>query len=504
MCLYQGPARRALSSVAPGPWDAYRSGAETRLDSRTWWAACRALLSVVALTGALIVIYGPGALGYDGAYALLWGNDIAHGAVPQFQAPTAPTPHPLANAVGAALSLLGGAAPSAFVVLTMASFAVLGYAAFILGSRVFSRPVGALFALILLTRATLVHEAAVGLVDIPFLALVLSAAVLEFRDRRRPGMVIGLLVAAGLLRPEAWLLSLAYVVYRWPRASARGRVCLALGACAAPVIWAFSDLLATGDPLFSFHGTRALAERLDRPRAFSTALDTAPDYLAFLMGQRVMWLGLVGCLAGLAFLYERSLLPAAVAGLGLLAFLSLGLADLPLLTRYLLLPAVMLTLFAAVAVLGWLSLARPDPVRRWWAVAGGLLGVVLVAGALDDGRALKRSLAILGPRGSGQARLEQLGATTSARAAARRCPRVYSPSSRSVPLLAYSMGLRSGAVTVGLPSANQRAALLRANLSALAVLFSIDRAEATMALRVAPPRFHAIANNVDWTLYASC
>jgi hypothetical protein len=40
----------------------------------------------------------------------------------------------------------------------------------------------------------------------------------------------------------------------------------------------------------------------------------------------LVWGGLAGCFAGLVFLYRRSLLPAAVLGLGVVTFLALGVA----------------------------------------------------------------------------------------------------------------------------------------------------------------------------------
>ncbi len=65
-----------------------------------------ALCWIAALAVALWGVYGTGYVGYDAMYSLLWGDEIAHGRAPNFEAPVAPTPHPLANLLGAMLSPL--------------------------------------------------------------------------------------------------------------------------------------------------------------------------------------------------------------------------------------------------------------------------------------------------------------------------------------------------------------------------------------------------------------
>ena len=62
----------------------------------------------------------------------------------------------------------------------------------------------------------------------------------------------------------------------------------------------------------------------------------------------------------------------------MLGFLALGLADLPLLIRYLLVPAVMLCLFCGLLAFGWTALPRSDPAWRAW-VAGGVVCLVVTA-----------------------------------------------------------------------------------------------------------------------------
>jgi hypothetical protein len=459
---------------------------------------------VAGLTVFLLVIYGPGPIGYDAAYALVWGNDIVNGRLPEFETATAPTPHPLANVSGAVLSLLGESALDAFVIVHFVALAALGYAGFLLGRRLFSVPVGLLFALILLTRATLVHEAAIALVDVPFLALVVAAAALEVGPRERPGLVMALLALSGLLRPEGWLVATVYALYRWPRHDLRGRLGLVAGVVAAPLLWAGFDLVVAGDPLHSLNSTRELADRLDRPRGVDTALASAARYLQFVLGGHIVWLGLAGSVLALVLLYEHALLPSALAGLGLMTFLVLGAAGLPVLTRYLLIPALVFALFAAVAVLGWISLREGRLAQRVWTALGVLLAVVLGAGAPEDVRAIQGRLGFLDRRAAGQDRLRDLVAIPAAKAAVVRCGRAYVPNSRPVPLITYVMGLPSTAVVVGRPSAGESATLVKASTPELAASFSLDDREAQNAAQPPPPGFRRVVRNEAWTLYASC
>ena len=64
---------------------------------RQWWP----VPAVVAVAAALALTFGPGYAGYDASWALVWGEQIAGGALPTYESAVAPTPHPLANAVAA-------------------------------------------------------------------------------------------------------------------------------------------------------------------------------------------------------------------------------------------------------------------------------------------------------------------------------------------------------------------------------------------------------------------
>ena len=310
---------------------------------------------------------------------LEWGDDIANGKS-SFDRQLAPTPQPLANAVGALLSLLGAGGVLAFTVVGTLSFGALGFTAFRLGAVVFSAPVGALFALVLLTREEVALQHLFTYVDIPYLALIFGALALEAARPRRGGWVLGLLGLAGLLRPEAWILTGAYAVWlatgrpraEWPR--------LALAAAAAPLLWLGFDFVATGDPLHSLAGTRSLAEELARPRTIGDALVGAPTYIRWNLDDAVViYGGVAGALGALWLAWERAAFPVAVVGLSLMTFLGLGLAGLPVLARYVALPSAMLALFFSFAVLGWTSVPTTGRLATGWKVLSGILALALVA-----------------------------------------------------------------------------------------------------------------------------
>ena len=64
---------------------------------------------------------------------------------------------------------------------------------------------------------------------------------------------------------------------------------------------------------------------------------------------------------------------AAAGVLAVVAFCVLATAGLSILTRYLLLPATILAIFAAAAICGWTLLPREDPWRLRWAALGALI-----------------------------------------------------------------------------------------------------------------------------------
>jgi hypothetical protein len=276
----------------------------------------------VAIGVAATVVYGRGHVGFDAGWAMLWGEQLASGQLPAFGATGAPTPHPLANVVAALLSPLSAATGPAFMYVSALGFGLFTWAAYLLGARLFGRIVGALFAAIVCTRTEFIGLQGQAPIDVPFVAFILMAAALEVERPRRGGAVFALLTFAGLLRPEGWLFAVAYALYLLPACGdLRSRLRRLAPAAIAPCVWAAFDLVVTGDPLHSLHGTQQLAAQLERPRGLASAVTTVPISLVDVLGAPLALVGLVGCLAATLMFYRRALLPTALIGIGLCCFL---------------------------------------------------------------------------------------------------------------------------------------------------------------------------------------
>ena len=246
-------------------------------------------LAVVTAFAACVVLWllVPGHTGYDAAYALLWGQELAHGHLPTLDAAYAPTPHPLANLVAAMLSPLGSAhADDGWLLLCELSLGLVGIGAWRLGAAIGGPRAGALAALLVVSRPALVASAFRGSVDVPALALVLLALAELVRAKAWTRSLV-LLAVAGLLRPEVWLASVAVTAWRWRAdapATGAGRARLVALTFAGPALWMLCDLILAGDPLFSLHGTQALAEELARPRSSVLGPLLVPVYIQVLLG----------------------------------------------------------------------------------------------------------------------------------------------------------------------------------------------------------------------------
>ncbi len=336
-------------------------------------------LTIAAVVGFFVRVTYPN---YDSYYSLVWGREVVYGQLPSFEAYRAPTEHPLAVAFGAALSLFGQSGDRLFVLLTLLSFVALAAGTYRLGRICFTPFVGAVATFLILTRFDFPSLAVRGYIDIPFMATVVWAGALEAARPRRGLVVFLLLAAAGLMRPEAWLLSGLYFLWMSWHASWRARIGYALLAAIGPFGWMLTDMIVTGNPLFSLTSTKDLAAALERQKTGSGVLAALPEDLRITVKTPVFFTGLIGIVIAVWRYPVRSLIPFVLFCAGTLTFVATGLAGLSVIVRYLLVPGVMMSLFAAVALGGFTMMPHGTRRRRVWATGAGLavvLGLVWTA-----------------------------------------------------------------------------------------------------------------------------
>ncbi|MDQ3934619.1 MAG: glycosyltransferase family 39 protein [Actinomycetota bacterium] len=469
--------------------------------------------AVLAIAFLARLAYGVGDIGYDASYAMLWGHELADGRMPDYDHPGSPTPHPLANLASVPVSLLGEGAWEAMVAITFVALGALVWGAYRLGSEIFSPPVGALFALILGTRPLLVNETLEAFVDVPFLALIVWGAVLEVRRPRRGMAVLLLVAAAGLLRPEGWLFAGAYGLYLMLGAGWRERLRVAGLVAIAPVVWALTDLAVEGDPLFSLHGTQRIAEEVFRPRGLENAVTALPEFLEAVLRTPLLVGGLAGIVLGMWLLYERSLIPAAITAVGMATFVALGIADLPLLSRYVLPSAIGLALFAAL-VLGGPGHAS-GRLRTAWIAGGAVLAVLVALDVPATYDLIEQQRSLTGDRHALHDDLRELARAGPVRAAATACPPVVVEDARMLPHVAVALERDPTRVHRRGRRAPRRGTFLRPRNAGVARLYQlgparyVDRRLATARTFQrrqlgAPPGFREVALNESWAVYSSC
>ena len=345
------------------------------------------------------------------------------------------------------------------VALAFLALSACAWVVYALGARWFGRAAGALGALLLITRVPVLSYGVRAYVDIPYLLLVLSALLVESRRARAGWPVLALLALAGLLRPEAWVFSGLYWLYliAWPawreradgrmpararldrenadarepngardndgardprddesareqtgtgRARSAGRswtpgrsrgelAGLTLLALAAPLVWVLSDLLITGDALWSLTNTRHTAEVLDRVSGIANVPEYIPRRIGEILRPPVLVGAALGGVLSLLWLRARARLAAIVGVAAVGVFALLAAAGLPINTRYAFLAAAILCVFCGAGVFGWTLLARDDPRRRWWMAGGLIVLIALIAYAPNQYRSAHRELEAL-------------------------------------------------------------------------------------------------------------
>jgi hypothetical protein len=402
---------------------------------------------IVALVLAAVVgfVVYPTYPNYDSYYSLLWGRELLHLDPLSFEAYRAPTEHPLAIGFGALLTPLGDVADRVMVGFSVLSFIVLVCGIYLLAKTAFTPLVGAAAAALLVTRFDFPFLAARGYIDISYLAVVIAAAVVEARaPRRRPVVVLVLLAAAGLMRPEAWVLAGLYWLWVFKPATWMQRARYAALAAIGPVVWAAVDLAVTGNPLYSLTATGELAEELGRNKGLSEVPQALYSFLIDLDKFPVFVGGALGL--GLAVLLtpRRATMVLALFGAGVGTFAMVGLAGLSVIDRYLLVPSLCVMVFAGVFIAGWTMLRTGSVLQRLWAagaVALVIFGVVFTVTRVNLNQ-LDNELRF---RGDAHVALEQV-LSAPAVVSALRCGPVYVPNHKLIPDVRWILNRPSSGV----------------------------------------------------------
>lgn len=463
------------------------------------------LLVIVGVPLLYLAVYGPPYLNYDASYSLLWAADIANGETPDYNGFIAPTPHPLQTLVSFLALPLGSATAGALAWLVMLCFGALTWVVYLIGRDLFNGWVGLLAAVVIVTRPAFAKNTLAAYQDIPFILFVCWALLLEIRRPRRGAPVLVLLLLAGLLRPEAWLLSGIYWLYMWPARDLRGRTLLALLVAAAPVLWSLSDWAITGDLLHSFHGTKDLAAQLERPRSPLVAPYWALKFFAWTLREPLI----VGVPIGLLFCWfcarRQGLILFGVAALMSLLFILSSLGGLPLIARYVLTPTVLLAVIYAAGVFGWRSLPEDFPRRSAWKWVGwGSLSLSILfipwflPVARDTARKIDNYQSIQGD-------LRSVADSPQVRRFNLLCGRISTTDHRPVPALRYELGGPPGSVqTVGNPETPlAELALFPANQQIVDRFYSQKKPDLSPPVDQNGQSYEVVFESWAWKLYAS-
>jgi hypothetical protein len=495
---------------------------------------------VAAVVAILLLVFPLGFPNYDTIYALVWGRELAHGMSPDYGAALPPTPHPLADLLGLVTTPLGGGAIGVTMTIAYLSLGLIGYLVYRLGSLWFDRPIGTLAALFVLTRAPYLSNGLRAYVDLPYIALVLAALLIETKRPRAGWPVLALLALAGLLRPEAWLFSLAYLTYllldferpredregevgvpleradtqkrgligpRFVRArgtptSPSSAVVLAAFALAAPVLWALFDWITAGSPTYSFTGTRETVDTLARHTGPVDLVLYGPRAL----GEVMQWPGMAGALGGVvlgfAFLRRRSTLGVAAGVLALGAFALLACAGLAIIARYTMLAGAVLAVFVALALLGWRLLERGDPGRTAWQAFAALVALMFVIWVPNQYDLLSQVDTDLTNQGEIESDLSDLAGSG---AFEPLCLPISVPNHRAVPRLAFDLDIRPSRIVSSSEQRQPRRGYFLYPSSPFVIHnFILDPNDPSRFATTVPPGFQRVARNDSWLLYRRC
>ncbi len=454
---------------------------------------------------------------YDTYYALIWGNEMWSLELPDYDVFKTPTPHPIFNLYTALLSPLGSAAIPVLTFFSLAMYTGLLYGVY----RLVKQQVGTLVAfvtvLVLLTRTDLMAYAFRSMLDIPFLLMIVWAAVLELQKPRRGLGPLILLSMAGLLRPEAWLMAGLYwlwLAYGWVRPKdqlpgERPSIGALIGfgflVISAPVIWLVWDGIVTGDALYSVHSTSEVAKEVNRQKSLPEAILALPGFI----GGSEQWVNAIAGVGGFAlalWAYRKHMLMlAALVAVGIVTYLLIALAGLSVIPRYLVVPSLVMCFGVAFSLVGWERLdGTPRRIGIWLACLTLLLMVVRAPAYLDQLRGLNTSTDQISVSYS---RVIDILNKPKVAAEIEQCKPILAFTHESVPIIRYE--LRAGKDEVVATTQLKQPPTDGVQLLQTSALDPLQMTVVTRTTRkpwtgFRQPNFVFVGENRAWIAYSSC
>jgi hypothetical protein len=322
--------------------------------------AARAVVpaAVLAVAGVSALVVAP-APSYDPWMWLLWGREVTGLGLSTLEGPAF---KPLPVAVCAVLSVLGGAAPAAWVIVARAGALLALWLAFRAARDLGGTAAGLLAALAVAFCGGFLGYAAAGVETGWTIAFGLAALAAWREDR--PHAALGLGAACALLRVEAWPFLLVAGVLLWRRRP-QDRALLAACAVAVPALWFIPEWLGSGDVLRS-------GERARVPNAGQPATEAVPAWAALREAATLLlWPLWAGVLAAVASPRLRPFVAAGAAWIALVAVMAqAGFSGEP---RYSLPGGALLAIAGAAGLMGLLR----DRRALWLPLAFFALAVAL-------------------------------------------------------------------------------------------------------------------------------
>jgi hypothetical protein len=215
---------------------------------------------------------------------------------------------------------------------------------------------------------------------------------------------------------------------------------------------------------------------------------------------------MVGALGGIVlgwlYLRRRSLLGIAAVLLALLAFAFLGAAGLAIIARYTMLAAAILSIFVALALLGWRLLERNHPARRLWQVFAAVVALMFVLWLPNQWDLDSRVDTDL----TDQARIENdLTDLVDAGAFEPPCGEIAVPNHRAVPRLAFGLDVEPTRIVSSSEEPIPKRGYFVAPASPFVIHnFILDPNDPTNPSFPPPQGFDQVARNDSWIVYRRC